>query len=277
MPEPTSDLPADLLDLQCLSPQEVRILHEELGIASLGTLEAASNSGKVEALAGFGKESVEKILRELDDRKRLSGRFLRADVAPVAEQIVGILRSHPDVTDAEVVGTYRRERETVDDLHFLVATTRPTDVTEFFTEIEDIQQVILQSNRKAAVRLKNGLPCDLRAVTPAEWPFALLHFTGSKEHLLEVASRALKQGLTLNEYHLAPVNGETWNDSTLTFKEEADIYRELGLSYIDPKLRENRGEFEAAETGEIIRAPSNKPASEKSSTITTPCSTPARS
>ena len=80
----------------------------------------------------------------------------------------------------------------------------------------------------------------------------------------------------MNEYHLAPVNGETWNDSTLTIKEEADIYGELGLSYIDPKLRENRGEFEAAETGEMIRASSNKTASEESSTITTPGSTPAR-
>ncbi len=275
MPESTSDLPADVLELQCLSPKKVRILYEELGIASLGDLKSACKSGKVEALAGFGKKSAEKILGELDDRERLSGRFLRADVAPVAERIVGILRSHPDVTRAEVAGTYRRERETVDDLHFLVATIKPTIVTEFFTEIEDIQQVILQSGRKAAVRLKNGLPCDLRAVSPAEWPFALLHYTGSKEHILEVRSRALKQGLTLNEYHLAPVNGKTWNDSTVTLEEEADIYGELGLPYIEPKLRENRGEFEATETGEVIRASSGRTASEGSSTITPPCATPA--
>ncbi len=205
-----------------------------------------------EAIANLPADVLE--LQCLDDRERLSGRFRRADVAPIAERIIGALRKHPDVTHAEVAGAYRRERETFDDLHILVATKRPAVLTEFFTEFEEIQQVILQGSSKAAVRLKNGLPCDLRAVSPAEWPFALLHFTGSKEHNLELCSRALQQGFTLNEYHLALVDGETWNDSAATIEEEADIYKELGLSYIEPKLRENRGEFEAAEKSETLRA-----------------------
>lgn len=251
MSEATSDLPAEVLELQCLDPKRVRLLYQELGIASLGALKGACRSGEIEALAEFGKEDVKMILGALDERERLSGRFQRADVVPVAERIVGILRKHPDVSRAEVAGAYRRERETVNDLNFLVATKRPTVLTEFFTKIEEIHQVILQGSRKAAVRLKNGLPCDLRAVSPSEWPFALLQFTGSKEHNLELRARALKKGFTLNEYHLALVNGETWNDSTATIEEEADIYEELGIAYIEPKLRENRGEFLAAKKGKI--------------------------
>lgn len=254
MSEATSDLPADVLELPCLDPKRVRILYEELGIASLGSLKDACESGKIEALAEFEKKDVKMILDSLDDREGLSGRFLRADVAPVAERIVGILRKHPDVSRAEVAGAYRRERKTVDDLHFLVATKKPAVLTEFFTEIEEIHQVILQGSSKAAVRLKNGLPCDLRAVSASEWPFALLHFTGSKEHILELRSRALKQGFSLNEYHLALSNGETWNDSTATIEEEADIYEELGIAYIEPKLRENRGGFVAAQKGATLRA-----------------------
>lgn len=252
MPEAMSDLPADLLELQCLDPKKVRILHEELNVDSLHALKSACDSGKVEALPEFGKEGAKEILRSLDQRERMSGRFLRTDVAPVAERIVGILRKHPDVTQAEIAGAYRRGRETIDDLHFLVATKKPTVLTEFFTEIEEIHQVILQGSSKAAVRLKDGLPCDLRAVSPAEWPFALLHHTGNKEHRLEIRSRALKQGLVLNEYHLALANGETWNDSTATIEEESDIYRELGLAYIEPEKRENRGEFEAAEKSDVL-------------------------
>ena len=244
----------EILELKCLDPNKVRTLYQDLGIASLGALKDACESGKIEALAEFGKKGVENILGALADRERMSGRFLRADVAPVAERIVELLRSHPDVIRAEVVGSYRRERETVDDLHFLVATKKPTVLTEFFTEIEKIHQVILQASSKAAVRLKNGLPCDLRAVSHTQWPFALLNFTGSKEHNLEMRSHALKQGFELNEYHLAPLNGETWNDSTATFEDEADIYTALGLSYIEPKLRENGREFMASEKGEIICA-----------------------
>ncbi|MFP6858302.1 MAG: hypothetical protein VCA73_13580 [Roseibacillus sp.] len=240
----------EILELKCLGPKKVGTLYKELGIASLGALKDACQSGKVEALAEFGKKVTEEILDALADRERLSGRFLRADVAPVAERIVGLLRSHPEVSRAEVVGSYRRKLETVDDLHFMVATKKPTDLTEFFTEIEEIHQVILQGSSKAAVRLRNGLPCDLRAVSPTQWPFALLNFTGSKEHNLELRARALKQGFKLNECHLAPVDGETWNDSTATFEEEADIYAALGLSYIEPELRENRGEFELAEKAE---------------------------
>jgi DNA polymerase (family 10) len=244
----------EILELKCLDCKKVRTLHKEMGIDSLGALKGACQSGKVEALAGFGKKGVEKILGALSERERLSGRFVRADVAAAAERIVGLLRSHPDVSHAEVVGSYRRNIETVNDLQFLVATKKPNVVTEFFTEIEEIHQVILQCSSKAAVRLRNGLPCDLRAVSPTQWPFALLNYTGSKEHILELRSRALKQGFKLNEHHLAPVDGETWNDSTETFEEEADIYAALGLSYIEPEFRENIGEFVAADKGEMFCA-----------------------
>lgn len=243
----------ELLDLQGLGPKKVKALYEELGIASLGGLKRACESGKVEALAGFGKKSEEKILAAIASRERFSGRFLLAEVAPHAERILDLLRQHPDVSRAEVAGSYRRARETVHDLDFLVATRKPRELTDYFVGMDGIHEILAHGDTKASIRLESGLQCDMRAISNREWPFALMYFTGSKEHNVELRSRALKQKLTLNEYHLAPAKGAKRDDPTPGIREEAEIYKELGLPYIPPELRENRGEFEAAERGDLPR------------------------
>lgn len=243
----------ELLELQGLGPRKVKTLYEELSIASLGGLKRACQSGQVSELPGFGKKSEEKILGAIEAHERFSGYYLLAEVAPDAERILGILRQHPDVSRAEIAGSYRRGRETVHDLDFLVATPDPAVITAFFTELEGIREILAQGRTKASVRLQSGLQCDLRAVSNREWPFALIYFTGSREHNVELRSRALKQKLTLNEYQLQPVAGTQRNDPTPDIREESDIYAELGLQFIEPALRENRGEFDAACKGDLPR------------------------
>ena len=243
----------ELLELQGLGPRKVRALYEELSVSSLGGLKRACQSGQVSELPGFGKKSEEKILGAIEAHERFSGYYLLAEVAPDAERILGILRQHPDVSRAEIAGSYRRGSETVHDLDFLVATPEPAAITDFFTRFEGIQEILAHGQTKASIRLQSGLQCDLRAVSTREWPFALIYFTGSKEHNVELRSRALKQKLTLNEYQLQPVGGTRRDDPTPDIREESDLYAELGLQFIEPALRENRGEFDAADKGDLPR------------------------
>lgn len=243
----------ELLELQGLGPKKVRHLYEDLGIASLGGLKRAAEEGQIAALDGFGKKSEEKILSAISQRERFAGRFLLAEAGLHAEPILEALRGHPDVTQAAVAGSYRRSKETVHDLDFLVSTRNPSVLTAFFTQIPHIEEVIACGDTKASIRLENGLQCDLRAISNAQWPFALMYFTGSKEHNVALRQRALKQELTLSEYHLAPVEGSAREDPTPRINDEAAIYKELGLRYVDPALRENRGEIEAADSGDLPR------------------------
>ena len=243
----------ELLELQGLGPKKVKALYDELSIASLGALKRSCQSGQVGKLSGFGKKTEEKILSAIESHERFSGHYRLSEVAPHAERILELLREHPDTSQAAIAGSYRRGKEILHDLDFLVATQKPAVLTDFFTATEGVREIIAHGETKASIRLENGLQCDLRAISNSEWPFALMYFTGSKEHNVELRSRALKQELTLNEYHLQPVKGVDRDDPTHAMTEEADIYGELGLQFIEPALRENRGEFEAAGEGSLPR------------------------
>ena len=243
----------ELLELQGLGPKKVKLLYDELSIASLGALKRSCQSGQVGQLSGFGKKTEEKILSAIESHERFSGHYRLSEVAPDAERILDLLRQHPDTSRAAIAGSYRRGKEILHDLDFLVATQNPATLTDFFTTTEGVREIIAHGETKASIRLENGLQCDLRAVSSSEWPFALMYFTGSKEHNVELRSRALKEQLTLNEYHLQPVKDADRDDPTPAISEEADIYDKLGLQFIEPALRENRGEFDAAEEGCLPR------------------------
>ena len=145
----------------------------------------------------------------------------------------------------------RRGKETVHDLDFLVATKEPQALMDFFVEQPWVTEVLVHGATKSSIRLENGVQCDLRAVSNAEYPCALVYFTGSKEHNIALRSRALKRGLTLNEYRLAPTEGSDAKPPKI--QDEADVYRALNLDFIPPELRENTGEVEAAESGDLPR------------------------
>ena len=230
----------ELFELQGLGPKKIKALYDKLGISSIAQLKEACQGAEIANLSGFGSKTVEKILSAIENRAKFADRFRLGEVAPLAETLLERLRDHPKVSRSAIAGSYRRAKETLHDLDFLVATKEPAELTKFFSDFPEVHEIIAHGETKASVRLDNGLQCDLRAVSNNHFPFALQYFTGSKEHNVALRSLALKKGLSLNEYDF------TGEGEIPKVGEEIDIYQALDLDWIAPELRENRGEIEAA-------------------------------
>jgi DNA polymerase (family 10) len=250
----------ELFTLSGLGAKKIKALHEQLQVSSIADLKAACESDRVATLAGFGKTTQEKLCRAIADRVKHAGSFQLGAIAAEAETLQDDLRALDDALHVCIAGSYRRRKEIVRDLDFIVATNAPDVVTEAFVAHPLVESVILRGTTKTSVRLRSGIQCDLRVVTNAEYPFALNYFTGSKEHNVTVRSRALQCGWTLNEYRIAAAPADPAAkkkrkeaEPIPPVNEEADLYRALELDYIPPELRENCGEFEAAAAGKLPR------------------------
>ena len=242
----------EMFELQGLGPKKIKALWDKLGITTIPELEAGCKDGRVAGLAGFGKKTEDNILAAIQSRAKHAGRFRLGSIAGDAERMLTELRELPDVHQAAIAGSYRRRKEVVGDLDFIVATSAPEAVSDFFVQHEMVESVIAHGATKSSVRLKSGIQADLRVVKSAEYPFALNYFTGSKEHNIVMRQRALARGWTLNEYRLAPLGNpkseirNPKSDPPQIF-DERDLYRALDLDYVEPEMREDRGEFAAAE------------------------------
>jgi DNA polymerase (family 10) len=244
----------EMLQIPGLGPRKVKVLRDQLGIASIEQLEQACKAGKVAKLAGFGEKTQTNICEGIDRRRHYAQRHLLFDAWIVSEPILEALRSHPDVTRCSTAGSLRRLKEVVGDIDFVVSSKESASVISFFTELPGILKVQAQGETKASVVLKGGLQADLRVVSDAEFPFALAYFTGSKEHNIVMRQRAIERGLRLNEYGLFKSHEETRDPKLLVpCPTEEDIYAKLDLAYVPPELREDMGEFAAAEKDEIPR------------------------
>jgi len=249
----------ELFTLPGLGGKKVKALHEQLQVGSIAELREACESDRVAALPGFGKTTQEKLAQAIADRTRHVGSFQLGTIAQEAETLQNDLRSLDQALHVCLAGSYRRRKEIVRDLDFIVATSSPEVVSKFFLEHPLVESVLVKGVTKSSVRLRSGIQCDLRVVTATEYPFALNYFTGSKEHNIVVRNRALQQGWTLNEYRLAPAPRDPEAKKQREalpipeIREEADLYRSLGWDYIPPELRENCGEFEAAAAGGVPR------------------------
>ena len=239
-----------LFDISGLGPKKIAALHKELGVSSVADLKRVCEDGTAAKLPGFGDKTVVKLLEAIAFRDSHADTFRMDDAAAAAAEILDFLRGLPETSRAEVAGSQRRGKETVHDLDFLVATKQPAAVMEAFVTAPFVASVIAHGETKSSIRLASGLQCDLRAVKNEEWAFALAYFTGNKEHNIQMRSRALSMGWTLNEYRLAPANDYS-PAPPLRIHEERDLHRALGLDYIDPALREASGEIEAAENGTL--------------------------
>ena len=243
---------AELLTIPGLGPKKIKAMSEKLGILTIEALEAACKAGAVAQLAGFGEKTQQNILAGIQFRRTYSARHLLSDALIIAEPILEQLRGHPDVIRCSTGGSLRRWRETIGDIDFLASSKKPSHVIEFFTSQPGILSVSAKGETKASVILPGGFQADLRVVSDAEYPFALLYFTGSKEHNIIMRQRAIARGLRLNEYGLFKSKEETRDGKLLVpCRTEEDVFAELGLAYIPPELREDQGEFKAAEGGEL--------------------------
>ena len=252
-----ASVPAGLLEMMQIpgvGPKKVKALNEELNITTVAELEAACKAGKVAKLEGFGEKTQAKILEGINFRRTYASRHLLGDAMQVAEPILEALRQHPDVVRCSIGGSLRRSRETIGDIDFLASSKKPAHVIESFVKLPGLLSVSAKGETKASVILKGGIQADLRVVSDAEFPFALAYFTGNKEHNIIMRQRAIQRGLRLNEYGLFKSKEETRDPKLLVpCKTEEEIFEKLDLAYVPPELREDHGEFDAAEKGRLPR------------------------
>ncbi len=243
-----------MLDLPGLGPKKIKALNKELKITTIEELEAACQAGTVAGLSGFGAKTQAKILDGIAFRRQYSSKHRVDRALAAAEPILERLRTHPDVIRCSLAGSVRRHKEVIGDVDFLVSAKESAGIMKFFSEQEEVESVIVSGETKTSVVLGDGLQADLRVVSDREFPFALAYFTGSKEHNIVMRQRAIQRGLRLNEYGLFRSKEETRDPELLEACDtEEAIFAALDLPYIEPELREDQGEFEAAESGDLPR------------------------
>jgi DNA polymerase (family X) len=236
----------DLLRLQGVGPKTVAMLHRDLGIASLDDLERAAREGRLRGLKGMGAKKEAVILKSLEERARTTGRRLMAESHETVDALVAALREHAPDAEITAVGSVRRGCETCGDLD-IVAAGAPPSLMEAFTSYKMVERTLAHGDTKSSVLLWGGFQADLRLVPRDSGGAALQYFTGSKPHNIALRDRAIKRGFKLNEYGLYRLE----DGQAVAGASEEEIYRALGLAFIPPELRENRGEIEAAELGTL--------------------------
>jgi DNA polymerase (family 10) len=238
----------DLLHLQGVGPKTVAVLYRELGIRTLDDLEAAARDGRLERLRGMGPKKRDLILKALESRQRYAGRHLLPDMHDAAAALVGWLRERLPGAELTPVGSLRRGCETCGDLDIL-ATGDASSGIQAFTRYGLVEAVLAEGDTRASVKLRGGVQADLRLVATDSRGAAMQYFTGSKAHNIALRDRALHRGLKLNEYGVFRVD----DGARIAGETEEDVYAALGLPWIPPELREDRGEIAAAEAGRLPR------------------------
>jgi DNA polymerase (family 10) len=245
----------EMLQIPGLGPKKIKAIHEKLGVTTIDRLKEVCDQGLVAELAGFGAKSQQKISEGIKNREAYSKRHLWWDASLIAEPIVKGLRALPGVKRAEAAGSLRRSLETVGDLDFIAASDEPGPVVAWFTTLPDVKEITAQGETKASVRFESGLQADLRIVPDAQFVFALHHFTGSKDHNVQMRQRALARGMSLSEWGITAVESEhtqkLHKEIPSYVADEKALFRVLDLNYIPPELREGLGEIDAAEKGEL--------------------------
>ena len=237
-----------MLRVEGLGPKRVKQIYETLNITTLDELTAAAREGRLKDLPGMGAKSEAKITAAIEALSRHGDDRTPLGVAwPIAQEILADLAQLPGVTRTAVGGSLRRMRDTIGDVDLLVAAEDAALVMEHFRAIERAESVNAAGPTKSRVVLFSGLGVDLRVLPAERWGTLLSYFTGSKDHNVKLREMALKKGLSLNEHSFTPLNG----DPEILCAEEEDVYRILGLPYILPTLREDRGEIEAAQAGRL--------------------------
>jgi DNA polymerase (family 10) len=238
----------DLLRLQGVGPKTVALLYSALNIRSLEDLAAAAREGRLRELKGMGAKKEALILKALEERQRDAGRHLLADTTTISEELLAYLHEHAPGIELIPVGSLRRGCETCGDLDILAVGANP-GLMDIFIGFPKVERALGQGDTKSSVRLRGGYQADLRLVPSESRGAAMQYFTGSKMHNIALRDRAIQHGYKLNEYGLYRVEG----DERVAGETEHGIYEALGLTFIEPELRENRGEIDAALSGPLPR------------------------
>lgn len=226
--------------IEGLGPKKIKKLHQELGVRSIADLKKAAKAGKIRDLPTFGLKSEENILKGIEFQEKHKGRFLLGAVLTLAKTIEKRLAGLNGVEEVAIAGSYRRWKETVGDLDMLVVSRKPEEVMDYFVRQPEVARVLAKGKTKSSVTLHTGMDVDIRVVEAKSYGAALAYFTGSKDHNVAMRIIAQKKGWKLNEYGL--FSGQ----KQIAGKTEEELYKKLGLAYVEPEMRENWGELELA-------------------------------
>ncbi len=241
-------VPINVRELEAIpgvGPKTIKLLYDELKVVGLDSLENAARAGEISGLKGMGEKTVSQILEGIELVRSGLNRTLLADALAAAERMSTHLTSHARISQLTIAGSIRRRRETIGDVDILVDADDWESTVEAFISLDDVDDVIVRGTTKTSVRLKTGLQMDLRLLPSESYGAGLQYFTGSVDHNVKLRSIARKKGLKLNEYGLFE------DEKRIAGEIEEDIYKELGLDFILPELRENTGEIEAAQSGQL--------------------------
>ena len=230
----------EMLSIPTLGPKRIKYLYDNLGISNIGELEYACVENRLVDLPNFGKKTQENILKGIEFIKKYKGRYLYANIIDEAEAVHEKIKNFKYVKRASLGGSVRRKKEVVKDIDIVASSDNAEKVMNFFTGLSEAEEVIARGDTKSSIRLKSGINVDIRVVEDYQYPYALHHFTGSKEHNTAMRTMAKKDGIKMNEYGLFK------NGRLIKCCSEEDIYNFFSMDWIPPELRENYGEIEAA-------------------------------
>ncbi len=235
----------EIMTVTGMGPRKAKVIFDKLKVVSLEELRHAAEAGKIRDLQGFGIKSEQNILKGIDLRVKVKDRALLPEAGLIAREIVGQLRNNRNILEIVPAGSLRRGKETIGDIDILCAVEKGKEdpVVEQFVSLPRVRQVLAKGNTKVSVVMENGLQVDIRLIDPSTYGAALQYFTGSKEHNVALREHARQKGLTVSEYGVFKI-GE--KDAPIASKTEEDVYKALGMQYIPPPMRENRGEIDAA-------------------------------
>jgi DNA polymerase (family 10) len=236
---------SELMKIPGLGAKKVRALYKELGVASVEDLKEKAREGRIRNLRGFGKKTEGKILQGIEEVEEHKQRIKISEAEEAADAFLKYLRSAKGIRNIEVAGSYRRRKETVGDLDILVSCRNKSEVMDKFVTYDEVKRIISRGETKSRVILRSGLQVDLRKVPEVSYGAALNYFTGSKAHNIAIRKLGVKKGLKINEY------GVFKGKERVAGKTEEEVYRVVDLPYIAPELREDNGEVEAAQKGEL--------------------------
>ena len=250
---------SELSAVEGLGPKHIRKLYQELGVKNLKELEKAAQTGKISRLEGFGEKSEANILKSIEFLKRSGGRFILGFAMPFIREIEQRLKSLKEVKKIILAGSTRRRKETIGDVDILIVSRQPKSVMDFFVNMPEVINVSASGATKSAIKISNGMDMDLRVVSEKSYGAALNYFTGSKNHNVALREIAIKKGYKLNEYGLFSAKGGSASGGKMENREwkqiagwtEEDLYKALGMDYIEPEMRENLGEIELAKKRQL--------------------------
>lgn len=244
------------LNISGLGPKNIAKIHKELGISTIEELKKACKDGRVAELEGLGEKSARKIIKSIEWMEQFRERCHLDDATEIARPLYAFLKDREGVRHIEIAGSLRRANETIGDIDILIGAEEKhiNNLFDAFVNHKLVVEVLGRGDTKSSIRTEEGRQVDLRIVKPQQFPAALMYFTGSKEHNVVMRQRARERGMSLNEYGLFRLNeeGNTDFDRPVDYSSETDIYEKLGLHFVPPELREDRGEFDFFEENETM-------------------------